>query len=181
MAPVLKGHERFWGTIAVFGDYLPWNVHVANGGDRGNYPPHSGRILDLKEEKQSAVRHFADMLRPEFPDNISIVTVPSHNPAKPGKGLQMLAAALASKGKRIEDASCCLVRSMKIDKLAHGGDRSKEVHLKSITVDNRKLIRGRDVLLLDDVTKTGNSLAACKELLIKAGARSVLCATIGKT
>jgi predicted amidophosphoribosyltransferase len=150
------------------------------GGDSSSYPPHSARILDLKDGRVDAVRHFAEMIEPELPDNIAIATVPSHDPAKVGGGLKMLTAKLAKRGNRI-DASQCLVRTKKIDKLAHGGDRSKEVHLGSITVANSALIKGRDVLLLDDVTKTGLSLAACKELLLKAGARSVLCATIGKT
>jgi predicted amidophosphoribosyltransferase len=92
----------------------------------------------------------------------------------------MLAGELATVCK-CTDASGCLVRIKKIAKLAHGGDRSKNVHLESIEVRNPGLIKGRDVLLLDDVAKTGNSLEACAELLIKAGARSVECATIGKT
>ena len=33
LAPVFKQHDRYWGDIAVFGDYLPWNVHRANGGE----------------------------------------------------------------------------------------------------------------------------------------------------
>ncbi|HLH88069.1 MAG TPA: phosphoribosyltransferase [Xanthobacteraceae bacterium] len=178
---ILKKHDRFWREkVAVYGDYLPWNVHRANGGSRENYPPHSGLILDLKKAGANAVKHFKEMIAPELSDGIVIVTVPSHDPAKPGKGLQSLAAALAESGSRV-DGSACLVRSEKIEKLAHGGDRSKEVHLKSVTVAKPELIKGKEVLLLDDVTKTGNSLEACQELLVKAGAKSVQCATIGKT
>src|SRR5207248_321232 len=98
--------------------------------------------------------------------------VPGHDPAKIGKGLKTLSAELAKNGDRI-DGSDCLVRFKKIDKLAHGGDRSKDVHLNSVRVENSDLIKDRHVLLLDDVTKTGNSLTACSELLMAAGARSV--------
>jgi predicted amidophosphoribosyltransferase len=180
MALTLKGHKRFWAGIAVFGDYKPWSVHKEEGGDGSTYPAHSGRILDLKDGKANAVTHFVEMIEPELPDNIAIATVPSHDPDKVGGGLESLAAKLAERGSRI-DASRCLVRTKKINKLAHGGDRSKDVHFESIAVVTPDLISGRDVLLIDDVTKTGNSLSACKDLLIRAGARSVLCATIGKT
>ncbi len=180
MSPVLRNHARFWGDgIAVYGDYRPWGVHKAAGGDKSNYPEHSGRILDLKDGKAVGVAYFKDRIAPGLCDGVAVVTVPSHDPAKPGLGLRALAAELAT-GTRV-DASSCLVRTEKIAKLAGGGDRSEEVHLKSVAVANSALIKGRDVLLLDDVAKTGNSLTACRKLLLESGARSVQCAAIGKT
>jgi predicted amidophosphoribosyltransferase len=74
-----------------------------------------------------------------------------------------------------------LERTKRIAKLAHGGDRSEEVHLNSVAVADASLIKGKDVLLLDDVTKTGNSLRACEKILLAAGAESVTCVTMGKT
>lgn len=180
MVRILKGHEHYWGSIAIFGHYVPWGVHKANGGDRSNYDAHSGRILDLKDKSAGAIKHFREMIAPALPNGIAIATVPSHDPAKAVGGLALLAGELAALRGCI-DGSSCLVRTKKIVKLAHGGDRSKDVHLQSITVANPRLIKGRDVLLLDDVAKTGNSLEACAELLLNAGARSVECATIGKT
>jgi phosphoribosylpyrophosphate synthetase len=178
---ILKNHARYWGGwLAVFGDYKPWGVHRQDGGNRSDYPEYSGRILDLKQGNADAVATFKAQIEPELADGIAIAVVPGHDPEKAGKGLQTLAAELASKGHRI-DASACLVRTEKVAKLAHGGDRSEEVHTKSVRVANAYLIKGRDVLLLDDVSKTGNSLRACQKLLLEAGARSVECATIGKT
>lgn len=178
MPSSLKNHQRFWGPIAVYGDYLPWRVHKENGGDGSNYPSHSGRILDLKDGKAGAVTHFKDIIEPELLTGVAIATVPSHDPAKTTGGLKSLGTALASGGARI-DATSCLVRTVKIAKLAHGGDRSKEVHLNSIVVEHTHLVKGKDVLLLDDVTTSGHSLEACTELLLKAGARSVQRAAIG--
>lgn len=168
------------GKIAVYGDYLPWNVHKSNGGTKSDYPTHSGRILDLKGGNTAAVDQFGAMIAPELADGIVIATVPSHDPDRPSVGLEKLAAKLAKTGSRI-DGFVCLVRTKKINKLAHGGDRSEKVHLESIVVAQPNLIKGRNVLLLDDVAKTGNSLTACRKLLLDAGARTVECATIGKT
>lgn len=180
MSRVFKTHDRYWSFIAVFGDYLPWGVHRSNGGDRSNYPEHSGRILDLKDGKDSGVNYFKERIEPVLREAIAIAVVPSHDPKSQSAGLKKLAAELTKSGNRV-DASRCLVRTHKIDKLAHGGNREKQVHLESIVVMRPEVIRGRDVLLLDDVAKTGNSLAACAELLLRAGAYSVECGAIGKT
>jgi len=180
---ILKNHANYWGTgdwLAYFGTYRPWGIHRQHGGTKVDYPAHSGRILDLKEGNADAIAAFQAQIEPELPDDIAIAVVPGHDPAKPGKGLLALAAVLASKGDRT-DASSVLVRTEKITKLASGGDRSEEVHAKSVKVVNANLIKGKDVLLLDDVAKTGNSLRACQKLLLASGARSVECATIGKT
>jgi hypothetical protein len=178
---ILRNHARYWGDwLAVFGDYKPWGVHRQGGGTRDDYPPYSGRILDLKDGNADAVAHFKAQIEPELPNGIAIAVVPGHDPAGSGKGLKALAAELAKGGGRV-DASGALVRTQKITKLAHGGDRNEEVHLKSVGIANASLIKGKDVLLLDDVCKTGNSLRACEKILRDAGARSVECATIGKT
>jgi hypothetical protein len=38
MPKVLKQHDRYWGPIAIYGDYLPWNVHKAAGGEMSDDP-----------------------------------------------------------------------------------------------------------------------------------------------
>lgn len=43
------------------------------------------------------------------------------------------------------------------------------------------LIKGKNVLLLDDVRTTGNSLSACKQVLEEAGALTVQCLALGQT
>jgi hypothetical protein len=70
VSAVFKKHERYWDHIAVYGDYLPWNVHRQNGGDGSNYPEHSGRILDLKDDKQGAADHFKNLIEPELKEGI---------------------------------------------------------------------------------------------------------------
>lgn len=168
------------GDISKLGDYKPWGVHKSEGGDGSNYPAHSGFILDLKDGKPNGIKFFADILKPELCDGIAIAVVPSHDPEKSGGGLSMLAASLCAEGNRV-DASGALRRTHKINKLAHGGDRSIEVHLGSVAVADQAAIKGRHVLLLDDVKKTGHSLQACKILLLKSGALSVQCVSLGST
>jgi hypothetical protein len=181
MSKILVNPSKFGsGEVAAFGTYKSWYWHKLEGGDRSTFPEYSGKILDLKEGRPSATAFFHTHINPELSTGFVIAITPSHDPARPGVGLRSLCASLAAEGNRADGASA-LVRHTKIEKLAHGGDRSLEVHLNSIRVDQPQIITGRDVLLLDDVMKTGNSLIACKKLLLDAGAKSVQCAAVGRT
>ncbi len=165
--------------ITVLGPYNPYRTHIEMGGDRNNYPSHSGRILDLKDCLPKGIDYFIP-LRDKLKITEAITIVPSHDPAKTTSGLALLVAKLTD-GQGYVDASGCLVRHTKIQKLASGGDRSKQVHLDSIRVANTQLIEGRRVLLIDDVMTSGNSLIACKSLLLTAGAAHVTCLALGRT
>ena len=125
--------------------------------------------------------YFKELVEPELGEGFAIVVIPSHDPEKKEpSGLKMLVAELTN-GHDRTDASDCLVRTKKIDKLATGGHRSPKVHLESLSVAQPALVKGRDVLLLDDVTNTGNSLRAGAKLLLEAGARTVKCVALGQS
>jgi hypothetical protein len=166
--------------ISAFGEYHPYRQHVAMGGDWTNYPTYSGRLLDLKEKKNGGILYFFNIVEPIIRKHVTLVTVPSHDPQKEINGIRELAQRICIDDPRI-DATEVLVRQKPVAKLAHGGARGADNHLKSIIVKSPHLIRGRRVLLLDDVVSTGNSLRACKQLLLSAGARAVHCAALGKT
>jgi predicted amidophosphoribosyltransferase len=139
----------------------------------------SGRILDFKEGQAWAIDYYLDAADREVPEDAVICRVPPHAPGKNGPVLT-LARRLAGRRQRA-DASRCLVRHTEIQKLSNGGRRDPEVHLESVRVENVNRIRGRDVVLVDDVTTTGNSFLACKTLLLDAGAQSVDCFALAKT
>lgn len=162
------------------GQYHPWGQHKAMGGDGSNYPTFSGRILDLKDKKQSGIVYFYSIVEPLIRKDVALVTVPSHDPSKAVNGIRELAQRICIDDPRI-DATEVLVREKKVEKLAHGGSRGSDNHLKTVIAKSPHLIRGRKVLLLDDVVSTGNSLRACKQILLSAGARAVHCTALGKT
>lgn len=138
----------------------------------------SGKILDLKEGKPSAVRYFYYLLDEEICDGVTICVVPSSNVQKIITGIGQLGEMLASQ-KRVNKVYF-LQRWKSIDKLALGGERSKEVHFQSIRAVDEMDITGDIVLLMDDVTTTGNSLYACREILKNRGAGEVEMFALGK-
>ncbi len=138
----------------------------------------SKRIIKLKEKASSAINFFYHILDDMLAKDIIICIVP---PSTPGgeSGMFELAKLLAA-DKRIY-AKGCLVRHTKINKLSQGGNRDISVHLNSIKVDKKHLIQNKEVLLLDDVITTGNSLEACRKLLNDKGVIRVRGLVLGKT
>jgi predicted amidophosphoribosyltransferase len=166
--------------VASAGEYKPWFWHKQAGGDRSNYPSHSGKILDLKDGSDHAIAHFLKELDGLISPGVAIAVVPSHDPAKTNSGIRRLAQALAgSKGRK--DASHCLVRHTKIVKLAGGGDRSIDTHLGSIRIEDPVTPSFENVILLDDVSTSGNSLLACQKILLDNDAARVQCLALGRT
>jgi hypothetical protein len=139
----------------------------------------SSYILDLKNRSEYAIDFFYGELNPRLGKGFPIACVPSHEPGARPSGTVLLAQKLVN-NNRI-DATSCLGRHKKIQKLSGGGNRSKALHLQTIKVENGHLIRDKVVLLLDDVYTTGNSLHACRQLLSEAGANSVYCLVLGRT
>lgn len=183
MALIKIEHADLQGeVIKALGPYRPWSYHKSRGGTSSDYPRHSGLILDLKEMKQSSISYFCDVIVPLIRDQVgAMAVVPSHDPEKKTSGVHKLVSEIAKKKKGTVDAGRALIRTKKVDKLASGGDRSIDIHLESINVSKPGLIKDRFVLLFDDVTTSGNSLIACHDLLLGAGAKGVQCVALGKT
>ena len=145
------------------------------------------KILALKSNSGEALDYFYAKIEPKLRTGFSIVVVPSHeanlNPdASRKRCVPLLATRLAAaEGKDRVDATSCLVRHLTVAKLASGGPRDKSVHLDSIRVENKNLIHGKDILLLDDVFTSGGSCEACEELLMDAGAHSIRFLALGRT
>lgn len=136
-------------------------------------------ILDMKEMKGRPIKMFYELLDPLLGKGFSICVVPSSDPSVKNNGISYLGRMLAANGRT--DRVGFLIRQSRIKKLAEGGDRRKEVHFQSIRVSEGMSVAGEDVLLFDDITTSGNSLFACRDILIASGARSVEMMALGRT
>lgn len=165
--------------IVSLGEYHKYRLH--DNSVNPNITPFSKRILSLKIDlSEYEINKFASEIDSLLESNVAICYVPSCDSTKDDSGVRRLARKVALKSSRI-DATECIVRHTTIEKLAKGGNRSKQVHLSSLRVNNENLIRGKKVLIIDDVTTTNNSLLACKELLLEAEASEVYCLALGQT
>jgi hypothetical protein len=82
----------------------------------------------------------------------------------------------------ISNGTDVLVRTKTVTPKHLGGIRGDiNYEMESLYVQDADLIRGKEVLLLDDVTTSGASLKAGKELLLRAGAKLVVPFALGET
>jgi len=58
--------------------------------------------------------------------------------------------------------------------------RRKNVR-KAFDLKNPDVVKGRDIILVDDVTTTGNTLNECARVLKKSGAKNVFCVALART
>ena len=137
-------------------------------------------MMPLKQKEQKAIYYFYQTLNDLFPEKVAICTVPSSNPENIETGITLLAEKLSAEKNRI-DRTHFLKRTIEIPKLASGGDRRRIIHRKSITASEDISVKGMTIILLDDVTTTGNSLIACRDILVENGADYVIMFALGKT
>lgn len=155
----------------------------------------SGRLLDLKDKDPSkqanGIRFFTEQIGAYLPRSnlpleylqIYVIVVPSSTAGNWGGGMCQLADNLCRMHRNFVNQKRALRRHTTIAKLSNGGNRQMAVHLESIELlpKLQQEIRGKTILLLDDVTTTGNSLAACSAILIQYGAFQVFPLAIGRT
>jgi hypoxanthine phosphoribosyltransferase len=143
----------------------------------------SEKLLKLKHKEQKVVDFWDGQLEEHLNDEVfAVAVVPSSSSENKISGIHLVAQKIVQSGQlNRTDATSCLIRHQSIDKLALGVSRELANHTNSIEVINRHLIKNKNVLLVDDISTTGNSLLACKELLLKAGASKVKCVALGKT
>ncbi|MDO4340803.1 MAG: hypothetical protein Q4C91_22440 [Eubacteriales bacterium] len=167
------------GEIVVYSNYHKYWLDRERRIKNPLFDIFSGKILDLKERKPAAIQYFYNLLNGEICDGVTICVVPSSDAEKVESGIGDLARKLA-KEKRI-DKVYFLQRTKSIDKLALGGSRDKDVHFQTISTMDEVDVKGDIILLMDDVTTTGNSLYVCKEILKRNGAGEVEMFALGKS
>jgi phosphoribosylpyrophosphate synthetase len=174
--PSLEAGER----IHFLAPYYPYWENKARRLRNARFDAFSGLILDLKKKQGPALLYFYRRIDPLLNQKIVICSVPSSDPSKLEPGIRLLGMRLALNDRT--DGTACLVRTDAIPAAHQGGPRDVGLHLYSITVnDPEGIIPDSEILLLDDVTTSGASMIASRQLLLKAGASSVKCLALGET
>lgn len=161
------------------GEYHPYKRY---GQYNPDFDEFSSRILKYKKGERSELFYFLALLTGILKENsnLAITCVPSHESGSFGPNHVIISMLCENRG--YTNASSCLYRFKTVDKLATGGERSKSVHLSSIILQDTHLLKDRDVLLIDDVATSGNSLLACSEIIANSlEIRTLRCLVFGKT
>lgn len=139
-------------------------------------------ILSLKTCRIPAIARFTGELLNWLEDDVVLCVVPSSDPNHTDTGIARIASVLCRFSKRL-DATTALQRIKAVPR-SRGDAASRptvEVHRASLKVIQPEFIRGRTVVVLDDILTTGATMAAAIANLEEAGARLVLGRAIAKT
>jgi len=140
--------------------------------------------LEFKSGDSRAINYYFACLKAKLPQNLDgvvIAVVPSSRPSDFSGSMYQIVRKLCAFHPGLVDGSKCLVRHTAKQKAHLGGSRDKSIHFQTIRVQHPEIFYNKEVLLLDDVITTGNSMQACKELLLTAGAKQVTCLALAKT
>lgn len=159
--------------------------HPYRDGKNPHFDDTSGLLIDLKERKPKAIEAFTQMIEEKahavVDNHWPIAVVPPHDPDDPESGIQIVAQRLIERNEH-PDATDCLYRAEFVPPQAsNSGRRSRADHRESLDVQGSPRINQKTVLLLDDITTTGQSMEVAKRLLLQAGAAKVQCLAIGRT
>ena len=180
---ILKDNSDKYDELFYICEYHPyWTWEYGEKVRNSSFDHNSSLILDFKKNYPGAIEWFQNTIAGLIGNDFPVCVVPSHEASvdNSNSSTATLAKGLV-KSNNLIDATNCVQRFRTIQKLANGGDRNLEVHVNSIHIVNPELIEGKTILLLDDVMTTGNSLRACRKLLLDAGAENVFCLALAQT
>ncbi|EHY0992457.1 TPA: hypothetical protein KDY52_003106 [Vibrio parahaemolyticus] len=175
------------GVVYSVVDYHPYRKfgehNPARNGD-------TYKIMDLKNPEESnhgkAVVYFGELFNGGIQrllaylntNTIQVAIVPSSKVGKKSIGLEGVLAHV--KQANLLYNPNFLKRVESIPAAHEGGERSLQNHLNTIKVSCNP-DPNIPLLLLDDVTTTGTSLEACRQLLVAAGVKQVYMVALGRT
>jgi predicted amidophosphoribosyltransferase len=147
-----------------------------------------GRLLDFKAGSAEAIaaeasEMLAVLREVQLPLGSLLAVVPGHFACDTNAGSPMsrLVECLARQDLRLRASVDTLVRYRDVEKMATGGDRSVRAQVDSMRVRESSRVVGATIVVLDDIVSSGHSLAAARELLMRAGAERVACVAIART
>ena len=133
---------------------------------------------DLTDLLEGAVR---SKLR--FAEIDAVLPVPLHPKRERERGYNqsaLLAESLARRlNRRFDARSLSRTRNTEHQARLSGKDRLKNLK-DAFTVKDTRFVRGRTLLVIDDVMTTGATLSHCARALLQAGAARIWCATVSR-
>ena len=145
----------------------------------------SGMLLSFKKGEDKSIQFWLGRIERELINQLQtkafyIATVPSSTKGNKHLGFEKLIPKLSGKFDILNEKRNLIKRDKTIEKLANGGSRAIGVHINSLSVRTTE-VAGKNVVLIDDVTTSGNSMRAAISKLERAGYNVIFAMALGKT
>jgi len=146
-------------------------------------------VLALKREpyvpKRIATLLVSAAQRPPLDSALRVIPVPLHPAREAARGFNqasVIAAAITRlSGRVLDEVSLARVVHTTRHRVGMDAKGRRETVENAFVVRHPKLVRGQDILLVDDVFTTGATASSCASVLLSAGARKVFVLTISRT
>ena len=148
-------------------------------------------VIDLKHHgRREACQFFGELLFDEY-KNIygdrafdAIIPVPMHKIKKHKKGFnqaELIAREISKRANSKVLLDCLVKPKYKKQQKLLSGQMRRENAMGAYKVIDEDLIRGKSILLVDDICTTGSTLDSCARILLACGAREVCGMVIAST
>ena len=167
-------HKNFsfldsWAAVWYYDGYIRKSLHRYKFGRARHYAPAYGRLLAMK-------------LMTEYPEGFDLLTwVPVSRIRKFTRGYDQVELLAEAVGKELGMEPVRTLRKLRNNPPQSGIDRIEKRRANVLgiyRIENPEQVKGKRVLLLDDILTTGATAGECARVLLTAGAREVHCGCI---
>ena len=156
---------------------------------------YEGRIMDaIHQMKYAGKTYLADSLGPlmasfvikwlDTTEGLLIMPVPLHPKRLRERGfnqaLLLARAIMPALGAEMDFLSLRRIIYTRSQTGLNSGERKRNVR-RAFTMDRQRGLKGKTVLLVDDVATTGSTMNECARVLKNAGAERVFCLALART
>ena len=160
-----------WAAVWYYEDTARKSLLRYKFGGRRSYAKTYGRLLAMK-------------LQREYPENFDFLTyVPTGRWRKWKRGYDQVELLAQEVGQQLGMETQPLlqkVRRTRVQSRIRGEARRRANVLGAYAVTQPELLKGKRVLLLDDIITTGSTIGECARVLLTAGAKEVHCGAVAK-